>query len=146
MSKCVVAFEPSGKSVQVEIGTVLIDAARKADLEIPIPCGGQGRCGRCKVLVEHGTVDQPPTIYLSAEELEQGYVQACQAVVEGDVVIFIPPTLKIERVVSVEKAPEEITLPIQCDWRGEPTISKFFLDIKPPSLADQTGRCQRCST
>jgi uncharacterized 2Fe-2S/4Fe-4S cluster protein (DUF4445 family) len=143
VSKCVVAFEPSGKSVEVEIGTVLIDAARKADLEIPIPCGGQGRCGRCKVLVEHGAVDQPSTVYLSAEELEQGYVQACQAVVEGDAVIFIPPRLKIERVVSVEKAPEEITLPVKCDWRGEPTISKLFLDIEPPSLADQTSDLER---
>lgn len=143
MGKCVVAFEPSGKSVEVEIGTVLLDAARKADLEIPIPCGGQGRCGRCKVLVEHGAVDQPSTVYLSAEELKQGYVQACQAVVEGNAVIFVPPRAVIERVVSVEKAPEEVTLPVQCDWRGEPTISKFFLDIEPPSLADQTSDLER---
>jgi len=143
VSKCVVAFEPLGKSVEVEIGTVLLDAARKADLEIPIPCGGQGRCGRCKVLVEHGVVDQPSTVYLSAEELEQGYVQACQAVVEGNAVIFIPPRAVIERVVSVEKAPEEVTLPVQCDWRGEPTISKLFLDIEPPSLADQTSDLER---
>ncbi|MFQ5811603.1 MAG: ASKHA domain-containing protein [Anaerolineae bacterium] len=143
MSKCVVAFEPLGKSVEVEIGTVLLDAARKADLEIPIPCGGQGRCGRCKVLVEHGAVDQPSTVYLSAEELEQGYVQACQAVVEGNAVIFVPPRAVIERVVSVEKAPEEVTLPVECDWRGEPTISKFFLDIEPPSLADQTSDLDR---
>jgi uncharacterized 2Fe-2S/4Fe-4S cluster protein (DUF4445 family) len=143
MDKCVVAFEPSGKSVEVEIGTVLLDAASKADLEIPIPCGGQGRCGRCKVLVEHGAVDQPSTVYLSAEELEQGYVQACQAVVKGNAVIFIPPKVKIERVVSIEKAPEEVTLPVQCDWRGEPTISKFFLDIKPPNLADQTSDLER---
>ena len=143
MGKCVVAFEPSGKSVEVEIGTILVEAARKAGLEIPTPCGGQGRCGRCKVRVEHGPVNQPPTIYLSPEEVEQGYVQACQATVEGDAVIFIPPKAVIERVVSVEKAPEEITLPVECDWRREPTISKFFLDIEPPSLADQTSDLER---
>ena len=143
MDKCVVAFEPSGKSTRVEVGTVLADAARQAGLEIPLPCGGQGRCGRCKVKVEHGPINQPQTTYLSPEEVEKGYVLSCQAVVEGNAVIFIPPAEKIERVVSVEKAPEEITLPVKCDWRSEATVRKLFLDIEPPSLVDQTSDFER---
>ena len=143
MDKCVVAFEPSGKSTRVEVGTVLADAASQAGLEIPLPCGGQGRCGRCKVKVEHGPINQPQTTYLSPEEVEKGYVLSCQAVVEGNAVIFIPPAEKIERVVSVEKAPEEITLPVKCDWRSEATVRKLFLDIEPPSLVDQTSDFER---
>ena len=143
MGKCVVAFKPSGKSVQVEVGTVLMDVANKAGVEIPFPCGGQGRCGGCKVRVEHGSVEQPHTAYLSPEEVEKGYVQACQAVVRSDAVIFVPPRMRIERMVSVERTPTEISLPVKCDWRGRPTIRKMFLDIAPPSLADQTGDIER---
>ncbi len=143
MGKYVVVFEPSGRSVEVEAGTLIADAASRAGLEMPLPCGGQGRCGRCKVLVKHGPVKQPHTAYLSPEELEQGYVQACQATIQGDVVVFIPPKAKIKRVVSVERAPEEVVLPVRCDWRREPTVRKLFLDIEPPSLADQTSDFER---
>ena len=143
MDKCVVVFEPSGKSVEVEVGTLLMDAANLAGVEIPYPCGGQGRCGGCKVKVEHGEVIQPTTAYISPEEVEEGYVQACQAVVRGDAVIFVPPRTRIERVVSIERAPEEVVLPVECDWRREPTVRKVFLDIEPPSLTDQTSDLER---
>lgn len=143
MGKCVVVFEPSGKSVEVEAGTLLMDAANQAGVEIPYPCGGQGRCGGCRVQVEHGAVEQPRTAYLSPKEVGEGYVQACQATIEGDAVIFVPPITRIERVVSAERGRAEISLPIECDWRGRPTIQKAFLDISPPSLSDQTSDIER---
>jgi uncharacterized 2Fe-2S/4Fe-4S cluster protein (DUF4445 family) len=143
MAKCTVVFEPSGESVEVDVGTLLMDAASQAGVEIPYPCGGQGRCGGCRVKVERGAVDQPRTVHLSAREVGEGYVQACQATIEGDAVIFVPPMTRIERVVTDETGHEEIGLPIECDWRGRPTIRRVFLDITPPSLADQTSDIER---
>jgi len=142
MSKCVVVFQPSIKSVEVEVGTTLMDAANQAGVEIPYPCGGQGRCGGCKVRVELGSVDQPYTTYLSSEEVEEGYVLACQATVKGDTVIFVPPRMRIERAVSA-RAQAEVRLPVECDWRGKPTVRKVFLDLVPPSLVDQTSDAER---
>ena len=143
MGKCVVVFQPSLKSVEVEVGTVLMDAANQAGVEIPFPCGGQGRCGGCRVRVEHGSVDRPQTVYLSPEEVKEGYVQACQARVTGDAVIFVPPKATVERAVSAERTRVEIELPFQGDWQGKPTIRKVLLHLPPPSLADQTGDVER---
>ena len=143
MSKCVVVFQPSLKSVEVEVGTILMDVAHLAGVEVPFPCGGQGRCGGCKVRVEHGSVDQPHTVYLSPEELKEGYVQACQARITGDAVIFVQPKTRVERAVSDERTRVEIRLPFQGDWQGKSNIRKVLLDLAPPSLADQTSDVER---
>ncbi|MCJ7626585.1 MAG: 2Fe-2S iron-sulfur cluster-binding protein, partial [Anaerolineaceae bacterium] len=46
-----VTFEPHSRSVHVETDTSIFEAARIAGINIPQPCGGQGRCGRCLVQV-----------------------------------------------------------------------------------------------
>jgi len=119
---------------------LLHDAIEQAGLSINLPCGGQGRCGRCKVVVETGEVKRRSISRLSQTELEQGYALACQTLVEGNTVVFIPPQEVIERMVTpTEKAAEKtVTLPVQCDWQNRPWIRKFLVKIDPPSLADNT--------
>ncbi|MGQ9626128.1 MAG: ASKHA domain-containing protein [Anaerolineae bacterium] len=137
--KCIVVFKPLGKVVEVETGTVISDAAEKAGVKINLPCGGQGRCGRCKVLIEHGPFSQRPTERLSPSELEAGYVLACQAVIKGDVIISIPEQEKIERKITREvKEAERIALPVEYEKELNPSIRKVFLSITPPSLGDNT--------
>ena len=48
---CTVQFQPGGARVDAPAGTLIIDAARQAGIDLNIPCGGQGRCGRCAVVV-----------------------------------------------------------------------------------------------
>lgn len=58
------------------------------------PCGGHGLCGRCRVRVAAGAageLTQAERRFLSAEELQQGYRLACQAVVQGALKVEIPP-------------------------------------------------------
>jgi uncharacterized 2Fe-2S/4Fe-4S cluster protein (DUF4445 family) len=85
------------QQVEVAAGTLLSEAARQAGIDILMPCGGQGRCGRCAVIVEQGAVRRRSTQRLSPEDVAAGYALACQTTVEGDVVILIPPQEKIER-------------------------------------------------
>jgi uncharacterized 2Fe-2S/4Fe-4S cluster protein (DUF4445 family) len=59
--KAIVVFKPSGKVVEAEVGANLLDVALAAGVEVNAPCGGQGRCGRCKVMVEMGAVARPPS-------------------------------------------------------------------------------------
>jgi len=138
-----VTLKPSGKRIEVEAGALLSDAIDQAGLELNLPCGGQGRCGRCKVVVEEGQVKRRSISRLSQTELEQGYALACQAVVESDLTVFIPPQEVILRALPSEKeARKVITLPMECDWRENP-IRSFFLEIEPPSLADNTTDLER---
>ena len=142
-NKYYVTLKPSGNRIEVEAGTLVSDAIEEAGLELNLPCGGQGRCGRCKVVVEEGQVKRRSVSRLSQTELEQGYALACQTVVESDVTVFIPPQEVILRKLPSEKeAKKVITLPVECDWRKNP-IRSFFLEIEPPSLADNTTDFER---
>ena len=78
------------RQVEIPAGTLLSDAAQQAGIDILMPCGGQGRCGRCAVIVEEGAVRRRSTQRLSSEDVAAGYALACQTTVEGDVVVFIP--------------------------------------------------------
>ncbi|NJN43562.1 MAG: 2Fe-2S iron-sulfur cluster binding domain-containing protein, partial [Anaerolineae bacterium] len=50
--------------VPIPTGTLLTEAARLAGVEITQPCGGQGRCGRCAVLVQNGGIRRRSTLRL----------------------------------------------------------------------------------
>src|SRR5512139_2635414 len=97
MAEHLVTFDISPTPVRVATGTLLVEAARLAGVDVMQPCGGQGRCGRCAVLVTSGTVRRRSTLRLSQEDISRGYALACQSVIEGDVSISIPPQEKIER-------------------------------------------------
>ena len=46
-----VTFRPSGKTVYVLRGTRLLEAAAEVDIVLDQPCGGAGKCGKCRVIV-----------------------------------------------------------------------------------------------
>ena len=49
--RCTITIKESGQSrqIQAESGTLLSDLLRREGLEIPLICGGLGRCGKCRV-------------------------------------------------------------------------------------------------
>ena len=139
-----ILFTPEGKSIKVPDGALLSDAIAQAGIRFNLLCGGQGRCGRCKVVVESGDVKRPATSRLSPTELEQGYTLACQTRVHDDLQVFIPPQEAIVRWLPSEKSAAEVpALPVECDWQSCPAVRKFFLTIEPPSLSDNTTDFER---
>jgi uncharacterized 2Fe-2S/4Fe-4S cluster protein (DUF4445 family) len=139
-----IQFEPSGKSVQMPAGVLLSEAMRQAGLDLNMPCGGQGRCGRCAVIAQNGAgVRRRSTVRLSAEDLALGYALACQTVVEGDAVITIPPQEKIERRLVTDKTATEVTLPFTYNPANHQSMRLFPLALDPPSMADQTDDWSR---
>jgi uncharacterized 2Fe-2S/4Fe-4S cluster protein (DUF4445 family) len=139
-----ITVRPEGKKVKVPEGTLLSDAIAQAGISLNLPCGGQGRCGRCKVIVEQGQVKRRETSRISSIELEQGYALACQTTIHSDVQVFIPPQEAIVRKLPSEKTATAVpTLPVVCDWRSSPPVRKYFLTIEPPSLSDNTTDFER---
>ncbi len=133
-------FRPGGQTVRVEAGTSLSDAIAAAGQQMNLPCGGQGRCGRCKVIVESGEVQRRAVSRLSSTELEQGYALACQSYVHSDVTVFVPPQeeMIVRRLPSEKQTAKTIELPIACDWIAQQEIHQLHLVIEPPSLMDNT--------
>ena len=139
-----ISFRPEGKSIGVPDDALLSDAIAQAGIDFNLPCGGQGRCGRCKVIVEKGEAKRPTSSRLSPIELEQGYTLACQTTVRGDLQVFIPPQEAIVRRLPSDKAAAEVpSLPVTCDWQSYPAVRQFFLTIEPPSLSDNTTDFER---
>ncbi|MBN2581196.1 MAG: DUF4445 domain-containing protein [Pirellulales bacterium] len=87
-----VRFQPSGRTFYVLRGTRILEAAAAAGLVVETPCGGEGLCGKCRVLVHEHPAEPTPAErqIFSVEELRQGWRLACQGVIAGPVTIEIP--------------------------------------------------------
>jgi uncharacterized 2Fe-2S/4Fe-4S cluster protein (DUF4445 family) len=138
--------DDSKKTVLVPTGTLLVEAARKAGIEVGQPCGGQGRCGRCAVQVTSGNVRRRSTLRLSEEAIEQGFALACQSTVEGDLNVFIPPQEKIERRLATDRTVTDISVPIGYNIQSAQTLQRIQLTLPPPSTEDQTDDWSRLQT
>jgi len=76
--ECTVQFEPNGLKVKVCPGTTLLEAARKAGIYLSSICGGDGYCGKCKVIVNEGQFHSRPSPLLTPEENRENIVLACR--------------------------------------------------------------------
>jgi len=129
--------------VAVAAGVLLSDAVKKAGVDLAQPCGGQGRCGRCAVIVHEGKVRSRSSLRLSASDLKLGYRLSCQSVIEGDAVVEVPPQEKLERrlVSDLKAADTEVPGDFESEsWTG---IKVARLAIAPPSMDDQTDDLSR---
>ena len=141
---CLVRLEPAGVTVSVRAGTLLEEAIAQAGLSVPLPCGGQGRCGRCVVQVREGPVRRRSALRLSEEDIAAGYALACQTLVGGDITVWVPPVeelvLRAEAGDRAEKAAPEVVL---CEELGLPWVAAYALGIEPPSMSDNTPDLER---
>ena len=130
-----VVFEPDHKTVKVERGTTVLDAATSSDIYIDSICGGRGKCSKCKVLID-GNVESDETDLLTAEEKARNYFLACLARVAGNLKVTVP---KESRVESHQILMKSVTpLPAIA-----PPVLKVPLSLTPPSLADYVSDLDR---
>jgi len=146
MAEHLVEFDSEANPVTVQTGTLLTEAARQAGIDLSQPCGGQGRCGRCAVKVIGGHVRQRSTLRLSPDDIAQGYALACQAVVEGNVAVHIPPQDTLDRHLTTDRTVAAVTIPAGYDPAKNQPLQRVTLQLTPPSLDDQTDDWSRLQT
>ncbi len=54
LKNCKVTFQPTNKELEIPVGTPLKEAMDLAGLDFDFPCGGRGKCGKCRVRVIEG--------------------------------------------------------------------------------------------
>ena len=69
-----IKFIREEKEILVEPGTRILEAERKAKLVPDAPCGGRGKCGKCRVKIEDHMVPGRGDPY--RRNAETGCVQA----------------------------------------------------------------------
>ncbi|RPJ80028.1 MAG: ferredoxin, partial [Deltaproteobacteria bacterium] len=85
-----IKFLPHNKEIQVEDGMTVIRAAMEAGVHVNASCGGEGVCGKCRVIIEEGVVEDGISSLLDDGDIEKGYRLACQAKVKSNLVVRIP--------------------------------------------------------
>ncbi len=138
-----VTFKPYNLTFEVAAGTNLLRAALDTGVHINASCGGQGTCGKCRILWESGELECPPSTLLSSEEWNLGYRQACQCQVVSDLVVRIPPESLLDRRtitrrragLALRPSPVDLNY-LKAQGLYEPAFQKKFLQLPPPSLSD----------
>ena len=144
MSRHKIKFLPYNKEISIEHGDNLIRAAMEAGAHINASCGGEGVCGKCRVIIEDGNVEGGITEKLSKEDLGRGYRQACLSSVQNDLVVRIPVESEVDAgVFNLQKTPRrtakiwEINLE-ELKEKGlfMPPVEKKYLELPEPTSQD----------
>ena len=169
MKKYRVTFLPDKKVIDVDEGAFLIEAAEKAGVYLNSLCGGEGVCGKCRVQIIKGNakVNGNSVAFFTKEEIEKGYVLACQTPVKEDLEVLIPPESRLEeeQILGESRDNKQKTWrespPIhysEPDWVSlhkrpsdpaslfEPLTNKIYLELPRPTIDDNipdSGRIVR---
>jgi uncharacterized 2Fe-2S/4Fe-4S cluster protein (DUF4445 family) len=148
---CTVKFLPHNISVTVEQNESLIRAAMEAGVHINASCGGTGVCGKCRILLEEGTLEGGISEHLSAEDREKGYRLACLSQVTSDVVIRIPVESQVDtsRLNALAggrhtaKAVYSDVDELRQDGLFIPPVEKIYLELPPATAEDNQADMAR---
>jgi uncharacterized 2Fe-2S/4Fe-4S cluster protein (DUF4445 family) len=146
--KHTVRFEPSGLKTEVAERTVLLHAAHKVGLYLTSICGGDGYCGKCKVIINEGQFQSRPTTLLTPEEIREDVVLACQTKILSDMTVTIPKyhSLDTGQILMDSDASRfrELAGKTQTDvFEFDPLVQKLYLEMPPPSVSDHTADHER---
>jgi len=146
-----VIFTPSGKRGHFAIGTPVLTAARKLGVDLDSVCGGRGICSKCQVqpgfgeFAKHGlhVADDALSAWNAVEErykskrgMIDGRRLGCQAKIQGDVVIDVPPESQVHKQVVRKRAEaRDITL--------NPSTKLFYVEVEKPDMHDPSGDLER---
>jgi len=139
-----VVFLPHKIEIAVPAGETIIHAAMEAGVHINASCGGEGVCGKCRVLIEEGTVDGGITEKLSQEDRDNGYRLGCQAAVKSDLVVRIPVESAMDAsALRMQQTPRKTAhiRVMNFDELKEKglfvaPVEKIFLQLPKPTLQD----------
>lgn len=147
MDSYTVTFLPLDKRVTVDAGATLLEAAHKAGIVIDSVCGGDGICGRCKMVLKKGKVRSETTALLTREEVRSGVVLGCQSCVIDDLVVEIPEETRAGEKIDIDRDAQRFRAGrpgIQPrEFRRGPLVSRVFLRLDTPTLDDNLADCQR---
>jgi uncharacterized 2Fe-2S/4Fe-4S cluster protein (DUF4445 family) len=134
-SKFRVEFQPFGVKINVSPGTCLLDACRTARVPLNATCGGKGTCGNCVVKVIEGATTVKPSVFLPENLREQGYVLACQTLIESDLTVQLPEFEELSlKIVSDMRSFRDQKENLIADFKVRPLVKKLSLTLPPSTL------------
>ncbi|MDP5350176.1 MAG: drug:proton antiporter, partial [Paracoccaceae bacterium] len=146
-----VVFTPSGKRGRFPVGTPVLTAARQLGVDLDSVCGGRGICSKCQITPSYGEfskfgVTSEPEALSDWNSVEQRYKDkrglidgrrlGCQATVQGDVVIDVPPESQVHKQVVRKAATARAII-------MDPATRLYFVEVDEPDMHEPTGDLER---
>jgi uncharacterized 2Fe-2S/4Fe-4S cluster protein (DUF4445 family) len=146
-----VIFTPSGKRGRFEAGTPVLTAARQLGVDLDSVCGGRGICSKCQVtpgygeFPKHGVTVSEGALsgwnaveerYKSKRGMIEGRRLGCQATIQGDVVIDVPPESQVHKQV-VRKAVDARAIVM------DPASRLYYVEVAEPDMHEPSGDFER---
>lgn len=139
-----IQFLPHNREIKAAGGTSLLRAAMDAGVHINASCGGEGVCGKCRVIVEAGEVAGGLSEQISPADRAKGYRLACRSVITADAVIRVPVESTIDAsVLSRSHVPRSTARIQQMDLNDLkeqglflPPVEKIYLELPEPDNQD----------
>ncbi len=146
-----VVFTPSGKRGRFPVGTPVLTAARQLGVDLDSVCGGRGICSKCQITPSYGefskhgvtVADNALSEWNAVEEryqqkrgLKPGRRLGCQATVQRDVVIDVPPESQVHKQV-VRKAAAVRAIEM------DPATRLYYVEVDEPDMHEPTGDLER---
>jgi uncharacterized 2Fe-2S/4Fe-4S cluster protein (DUF4445 family) len=149
-----VVFTPSGKRGHFATGTPILTAARKLGVDLDSVCGGRGICSKCQIqpsfgeFSKHGLTSSDTALsdwnsveqrYKDKRGLIDGRRLGCQATVQGDIVIDVPPESQVHRQVVRKAASARVMI-------MDPAVRTYYVEVAEPDMHTPTGDLERLGT
>ena len=146
-----VLFTPSGKRGRFEKGTPILTVARQLGVDLDSVCGGRGICSKCQitpgygefskhgVTVSEGALSDWNSVeqrYKDKRGLVEGRRLGCQATVQGDIVIDVPPESQVHKQV-VRKRAEVLDITLN------PSTRLYYVEVEEPDMHNPSGDLER---
>ena len=144
MDQYKVTFLPHNRTITVEKGETLIRAAMACGVHVNASCGGEGVCGKCRVLIEQGDVEGGESAKLSQVDMDKGYRLACQTLIQSDLRVRVPVESEVDASVLNKIQGMRRTARIQqVDFEELkdqglflPPVEKIYLELPEPDVQD----------
>ena len=146
-----VVFTPSGKRGNFPVGTPILTAARQLGVDLDSVCGGRGICSKCQITPSYGAFPKHGVTVMTGalsdwNKVEQRYKDkrgltagrrlGCQATVQGDVVIDVPPESQVHKQVVRKRAEAR-------DIVMNPSTKLFYAEVAQPDMHEPSGDLER---
>lgn len=146
-----VVFTPSGRRGRFPLGTPVLQAARALGVDIDSVCGGRGICGRCQIVqgvgefAKHGITSKPEHLSGQSDterefERVNGSLKerrlSCSTLLQGDVVIDVPPDSQVHRQVVRKRAEVH-------DIELDPIVRLCYIEVQEPDMHDPSSDLRR---
>jgi uncharacterized 2Fe-2S/4Fe-4S cluster protein (DUF4445 family) len=149
MNDHTITFLPIERISRIGENETILKAAMRSGIHINASCGGNGVCGKCRVMIREGETRCDPHPAVSREEYDQGVRLACMTRSGTDLVVEIPLESQIDRAALGRKGlPSRILSPVDVDglvtgWSVDPPVRKICVELPPPSSGDNVNDLAR---